>query len=199
MGSVRRSKGWTIVMEVPKIQLFKRQPQKLMSEEDVKKMLGIKDFRHLSKNQVIKFISSIQQMDPQVAMKIIEQFPEVANMALGLAKEYREGLQAGIDANEKSYKDAAASIDAVIATLTVELSKEDITPEERLQIVKILGDLPELKVKMHKDDQAFILKALTIFAGVITVLGAGAIAVLGANSSVEFPQQTDDDDEGEEL
>lgn len=186
-------------MEVPKIQLFKRQPQKLMSEEDVKKMLGIKDFRHLSKNQVIKFISSIQQMDPQVAMKIIEQFPEVANMALGLAKEYREGLQAGIDANEKSYKDAAASIDAVIATLTVELSKEDITPEERLQIVKILGDLPELKVKMHKDDQAFILKALTIFAGVITVLGAGAIAVLGANSSVEFPQQTDDDDEGEEL
>lgn len=35
-------------------------------------------------------------------------------MALGLAKEYREGIQAGIDANERSAQDAAASIDAVI-------------------------------------------------------------------------------------
>ncbi len=47
-------------------------------------------------------------------MKAVEQFPEVASIALGLAKEHREGIQAGIDANERSAKDATASIDAVI-------------------------------------------------------------------------------------
>lgn len=47
-------------------------------------------------------------------MKTVEQFPEVASIALGLAKEHREGIQAAIDANERSAKDATASIDVVI-------------------------------------------------------------------------------------
>lgn len=72
-----------------------------MDENDVKKLLGIEDFRRLSKKQVIQFVSFIPQMEPQVVMKVIEQFPEVVNMALGLVKEYREGIQAGIDANER--------------------------------------------------------------------------------------------------
>lgn len=37
-------------MEYPKVQLFQqKQPQRIVSEEDVKRLLGIKDFRHLSK------------------------------------------------------------------------------------------------------------------------------------------------------
>ncbi|MCH4053657.1 MAG: hypothetical protein LKH08_04565 [Atopobiaceae bacterium] len=98
-------------------------------------------------------------------MKAIEQFPEVASIALGLAKEHREGIQAGIDANERSAKDATASIDAVIETFAVELSRDDLGPEKRLQIVKTLDDLPALKVEMHKEDQAFILRAPSILGG----------------------------------
>lgn len=175
-----------------------KRENRLMDENDVKKLLGIEDFRRLSKKQVIQFVSSIPQMEPQVAMKVIEQFPEVANMALGLAKEYREGIQAGIDANERSAKDATASIDAVIDTLTVELSRDDLDLEERLQIVKTLGNLPALKVEMHKDDQAFILKALSILGGFILVAGAGALTVLGSNGKIELPHQTGRND-GVEL
>lgn len=58
-----------------------------------------------------------------------------------------------------------ASIDAVIEAFAVELLRDDLDPEERLQIVKILGDLPALKVDMHKEDQAFILRALSMLGG----------------------------------
>ena len=48
----------------------------LMSENDVKSMLGISDFRSISKDQIIQFVSSIPDMDKEVAIKCIEQFPE---------------------------------------------------------------------------------------------------------------------------
>lgn len=71
----------------------------------------------------------------------------------------------GIDANERSARDATASIGAVIEAFAVELSRDDLDPEERLQIVKTLGGLPALKVEMHMEGQAFILRAPSILGG----------------------------------
>ncbi len=131
-------------------------------------------------------------------MKAIEQFPEVASIALGLAKEHREGIQVGIDATERSARDATASIDAVIEAFAVELSRDDLDPEERLQIVKTLGSLPALKVEMHKEGQAFILRAPSILGGFLIATGAGALTVLGSNGRIEPPHQTGRND-GVEL
>ena len=90
-------------MEFPKVQLFQqKQPQRIVSEEDVKRLLGIKDFRHLSKKQVVSFVSAIPQMDPQVAKEVIDQFPQMANMAVDLAKEYREALDSAVKTNDAS-------------------------------------------------------------------------------------------------
>lgn len=50
-----------------------------MNEEKVLKKLGIKNFRHLSKDKVVEFISMIPDMDPEVAKAAINQFPEFAN------------------------------------------------------------------------------------------------------------------------
>lgn len=130
-------------------------------------------------------------------MKVIEQFLEVASIALRLAKERREGIQAGIDANERSAKGATASIDAVIEAFAVELLRDDLDPEERLKIVKILGDLPALKAEMHKDDQAFVLKALSILGGFLIAAGAGALTVLGSNGRIELPHRTGRNDDVE--
>ena len=47
--------------------LAKRKPARLMSEKEVLQKLGIPDFRHLSKKTAVQFISSIPQMDPEVA------------------------------------------------------------------------------------------------------------------------------------
>ena len=129
-------------MEFPKVQLFQqKQPQRIVSEEDVKRLLGIKDFRHLSKKQVVSFISAIPQMDPQVAKEVVDQFPQMANMAVDLAKEYREALDSAIKANDASSKDVAATIDKVIDILSDQLNKGDLTTEERLQIVDIIGQV----------------------------------------------------------
>lgn len=79
----------------------------------------------------------------------------------------------------------------------MELLRDDLDPEERLKIVKTLGDLPALKAEMHKDDQAFILEAFSILGGFLIAAGAGALTVLGSNGRIELPHQTGRNDDVE--
>ena len=51
--------------------------KKRYSEEAVLKILDIPDFRHLTKDKAIEFVSMIPQMDPEVAIKALEQFPQL--------------------------------------------------------------------------------------------------------------------------
>lgn len=180
-------------MEIPKVQLFQqKQPQRIMSEEEVKKLLGIKDFRHLSKKQVITFISSLPQMDPEVAKKVIDQFPRMAEMAVDIAKEYRLALDSAIKSNDESAKMTAASLDKVIDILSAQLKREDLTPEERIQIVNTIGEVTGYHLELHKMNQDFMLKGLGYFcllaAGVVV---AGVSATLGGNGSVNLPSVRD--------
>lgn len=167
--------------------LLKHKPARLMSEEEVLKRLGIPDFRHLSKTKAIEFISAIPQMDKDVAIKALEQFPELANTALGIAKEAKEGLLAAFDANDKSSQATLSCINTVIDVLSQELEKEELTSEEKLHIVDCLTKLAEESRKLHKDNQNFVLKGLVAFAGVAATVFLGTVAVLGANGKVELP------------
>ena len=184
-------------MEYPKVQLFQqKQPQRIVSEEDVKRLLGIKDFRHLSKKQVVSFISAIPQMDPQVAKEVIDQFPQMANMAVDLAKEYREALDSAIKANDASSKDVAATIDKVIDILSDQLNKGDLTTEERLQIVDIIGQVTGYKLELHKSNPAFLSQGIKYFGlFVLGVVAVGVSATLGGNGSVSLPSMNDNANE----
>lgn len=65
----------------------------MMSEEKVLKKLDIADFRHLTKDKVIKMASMLDKMDPEVAKKALEQFPEFANTTKEMLTEYKVSLR----------------------------------------------------------------------------------------------------------
>ncbi len=75
---------------------------KLLSEEKVLKKLGIEDFRHLNKAKVINLASMLDKMDPEVAKKALEQFPEFAKTSKEMLVDYKETLNKGIESNDKS-------------------------------------------------------------------------------------------------
>lgn len=164
--------------------LMKKKPQRLLSEQEVLKRLNIPDFRHLSKDTAIEFISSIPEMDPEVAKKALEQFPDFARLALEIANETKQTITASFDANDKSSQATIAGINAIIEALTAELQRETLSSEEKMQIVSSLTELGKLERDIHKDNQNFILKGLGIFAGIVAVGIGAAAAILGANSSV---------------
>lgn len=71
----------------------------MMSEEKVLKKLDIADFRHLTKDKVIKMASMLDKMDPEVAKKALEQFPEFANTTKEMLTEYKVSLDKGLESN----------------------------------------------------------------------------------------------------
>ena len=166
-------------------------PKKLLSEEDVKRMLGIENFRQLDKKTTIEFISSISQMDPEVAVKALEQFPELGKISLEIAKENREALVAAFEANNKSSAAALASIDSIINALTKELDKDELTAEERRLIIETLSKLADEINDIHKRNQKFFQVNLAIFLSILSVITLGATAVLGGNGRVQLPDFSD--------
>lgn len=166
-------------------------PKKLLSEEDVKRMLGIENFRQLDKKTTIEFISSISQMDPEVAIKALEQFPELGKISIEIAKENREALVAAFEANDKSSAAALASIDAIIAALSKELDKDNLTTEDRRLIVDTLSKLAVEIKDIHKSNQKFFQSNIAIFASVTGAIVLGAIAVVGGNERFQLPDFSD--------
>lgn len=55
---------------------------KYENEAEVKKALGIESFRNLSKGNVMRFAAMMPDMDKDVALRIIETFPEFKDFAL---------------------------------------------------------------------------------------------------------------------
>ena len=57
------------------------------TEQQVLKKLDISDFRHLTKEKVIAFATMVPKMNPEVAKKALEQFPNFASTSLDVLKE----------------------------------------------------------------------------------------------------------------
>lgn len=74
-----------------------------LTEKKVLKKLGIDDFRHLTKEKVITMATMLDKMDPEVAKKALEQFPEFAKVSKDMLKEYKETLDKGLETNRERF------------------------------------------------------------------------------------------------
>ena len=59
----------------------------LVSVEQVKKALNIESFRNISKEKIMEFVSLIPNMDREIAIKIIEQYPVFAELSKSILSQ----------------------------------------------------------------------------------------------------------------
>ena len=65
-------------------------------------MLERKDFKNLSKNEIVGFVSKISEMRPEVAKEIIAQFPELKDLTKTALVEYRGMLETVVKSDDAS-------------------------------------------------------------------------------------------------
>ena len=58
-----------------------------LTEQKVLRKLGIQDFRHMTKEKVTGFVSMLPRMDPEVAKKALEQFPDFTKTAIAITAD----------------------------------------------------------------------------------------------------------------
>ena len=161
---------------------------KELSEAEVLKKLDIPDFRHMTKDKIINFASMLENMDPEVAKKAIEQFPDFAKMTLQAFKEYRTVLEKTLDASKESSEDCFKLFDKVITALEKCASQEGITFEEKKYYLDNMIEIVRMVEKKDSENKLFYWKIIGAgTVAVISIIGLSA-AVLGGKIDIDLPK-----------
>lgn len=153
----------------------------LVSVEEVKNALNIESFRNLSKDKVMEFISLIPNMDKDLAIKIVEQFPSYADYSQNIVKQLNMLCEKALDRNDNGQKEAIEAYRKVLDELSVLLQKEETSVDERKYITEQMIATADKIAAKDTENKEFLEKIIKY--GGYVALGALAIGatILGVN------------------
>lgn len=155
--------------------------QKLVNENDVKSALNIDSFRNLSKDKIMEFVSLIPNMDKDIAMAIINQFPAYSEMAKCMVEQLTATCDSAIAENTTSQNTVYQAYRKILNDLGDILKRDDITAEERDSISSKMievADKMATKDTESKNFLAWIVKNKECIIGGAIILGS---VILGVN------------------
>ena len=101
----------------------------IVSEEEVKKALAINNFREVSKEKLIDFISLIPNMDKDVAISVINQFPIYADFAKNMVSTLKDMCDRILEENNSSQMEVISAYRKILDELSELLKKDDLSAE----------------------------------------------------------------------
>ena len=157
------------------------------NEADILKALGMESWRNLSKDKLVQFLAMMPEMDKEVALKAISQFPEFTKFAL---EDTTKALEAALDSNERSQALVHEIHLEQLAILKAELDK-DLTPDERMRVLDDIREVGEKSAAKDTENKEFLaeqftVKAITTVATVLALLvfvGARVLIQGGASKA----------------
>lgn len=156
--------------------------KELMSEDDVKKALKIKNFRSIPKNKIMEFISLIPKLDKEIAISIINQFPNYADMATKMIGNLIGLCDNAMKDASKGTKEVIESYKSILSTLQQQVSDDNLSYEQKKevneQMIQIADKISNENSKRNEIVDNIIKYGGSIVGGAL-VLGA---VILGVNS-----------------
>ena len=151
----------------------------LLSESEVLNKIGATDFRSINKKQLVEFISSIPDMDKEVAMKCIDQFPEFQQQATTIVKELYKMCESIDETHKAGQIKAMDAYQSILDSLSRELDKPEISYEQKQELISTMVDVADKIAELQREGDNFLEKVLQIAGLVATfAIGVGG-AILG--------------------
>ncbi|MGW8565182.1 hypothetical protein [Isoptericola sp. NPDC055881] len=155
------------------------------SEDAIKEELGLDSWRNLSKDKVMRFAAMMPDMDTEVAVRVIEQFPQFKAFALDALSVLEREHESSLKANTHSQEAVHQAFQDTRDIIRGQLDKGDPTPEERRHLIECLMEIAKLESAMDTENKKFIDGLL---GKVLTGVGfatAAAVLVLGGRYIAE--------------
>lgn len=156
-----------------------------LTEQIVLKKLGIEDFRHLTKDKVITMASLLDKMDPEVAKKALEQFPEFSKTAKEVLAEYKDILDKGLENNKESVQSYYSTCNAIIVSLQKQLENESMSFDERKYIIDKMIEVSKMMGEKDTENKRFIAACVAIGAVATGIVTAILASTLGGSTNIE--------------
>lgn len=154
----------------------------IKTEQEVLDKIGASDFRSISKNQIISFVSSIPEMDKEVAIHCIEQFPNFAEYSNDIVSGLYSLLDEVKTDHRKSRENAVETYQHIVDKLLELASRPDLSIKEQQEFIDKSIDVANKIAELHRDNSLFLQKIIQTAATV----GGGALAIAGAVLGVKI-------------
>lgn len=153
---------------------------KYKNEAEIKEALEIDSWRNLSKDKMIRFAAMMPDMDREVAIKIVEQFPAFKEFAMETVNVMERAQESALEDNKQSQAQVHKAFQEIREILKGELSHEDLPWEERKHILELIletGNKEFAKDSENKDFLKQIVKGVGVVA--LSALALGIVFVGG--------------------
>lgn len=144
------------------------------SEMEIKRELGIDTWRELSKDKLLRFAAMMPDMDTEVALKVVEQFPSFKEFAVDVVKAMETAHESTLTANARSGNEVHEAFKDIRAVLKTELDKDDLLWEQRRWIIEQIQETGRQQFDKDSENKRFLDSTL----GKV-VVGAGGVVALG--------------------
>jgi hypothetical protein len=142
-----------------------------MNEEQLKNILGINNWRELSKDKLFDFIRLSPNIDKEVYIRIVEQIPNF----VALTSEIIKNIIAIGEQKKEITSEIIGSLNLIIASLDKFAQKDDLTAEERKLYIDSIIDVAKILERININEIEFqkeIIQKITAISGLaLTVLG----------------------------
>ncbi|MBD8534421.1 hypothetical protein [Plantibacter sp. CFBP 13570] len=154
------------------------------NEDALKKKMGIDSWRNLSKDKFMMFVSELPNMSKEVALKVVEQFPDFKSLVMESLTEVQSQATSGLKANWKSQKKVHKAFADYRKTLNRELDREGLTSDDRLAILALLTEAIDREAAKDSEHKMFVFKIVGAVGTVAMFSLAAAVAVLGVKTEI---------------
>ncbi len=162
---------------------------RLLTADQVKDYLNITDFRHLTRNKLIEFVSAIPDMDKEVAIKTIEQFPEFCGYAKVLLEHYKASFDSMLNENSSCTQAVMGGYAQILNVLSDLIKNENITSDDKRFFAEKMVEVTDKMAVFDTNNKSFltdITKYVSWFAGGALIV---CTAVLGVKAKgTQIPQ-----------
>ena len=154
----------------------------MKTEQEVLDKLGAADFRSISKDQIMTFVSEIPNMDKEVAIKCLEQFPDFKDFSGEIVKNLYV-LFDNMAENHKKSKDDTIQYYGKLLDRLDELSKQpDLSVEDQRYFIEKSIEIADKIAELHLQHSDFLKKIIQTGGAVASI----AIAAVGSVIGVKF-------------
>lgn len=179
-------------------------PVRRISEKALLKKLDIPDFRHMTKEKVQIFASSLPYLDRDVALAALAQFPNFVELDRELLSCLTDIVHESFAQNTHSMAAIQESCSKTIEYCQMRLVQPDISQEERIRLENMMMDVICMMSQKDSENKEFIKELVTkvtrTIGGIVLLAGAAlGVATMYNPSSIENPDDDDTEQSNDEY
>lgn len=153
--------------------------KKSANEEQTQNKLGIANISQFAKDTLIEICSS--KIDPEIAKKAIEKFPEYAKSFEMFVEGSRKNMAEVTRSNDESMAKVHSGYDKTLEYLREQASNDQLTFDEKMKLIEKMNTINDKKHEADRENKIFLSEMSNGNFTTVVILLIPIIAVLGGS------------------